>query len=231
MGNLSERAMADALGLKKTTVREHKLNGMPMASAEDATDWLRKNVRVRKADLSRASAGAQAQALVTADIAAKPFADESQGVSFGAADEATPDFDREMLRQDERLVREARKQVEACMKSGDRVGFADALSSYSKLSKELNAARLRWLESERVAGRLLDLDEVNAAVTPHVAEVRRSFIKLGDRIAVKVNPGNPKHAKAVIDEAVDGIFAHFAGVDRALAKAYSPKTGEAEAGE
>lgn len=229
MANLSERAMADAIGIKKTTVREHKLNGMPMSDAEAASDWLRKNVRVRKADLVRADAPASARALATADAVAMKLTDDAAPIEPSSADSPTPCFDREMIRQDERLVREARKQVESCLKAGDRIGFADSLSSYSKLSKELNAARLRWMESERVAGRLLDLDEVNAAVTPHVAEVRRSFIKLGDRVAAKVNPGNPKHAKAVIDEAVDAIFAHFAGIGRDLAKAYSPSESGQEA--
>lgn len=235
MPNLSLKQMGAELGLKKSTVSEHKAAGMPMTSGDDARAWLAKHSRVRKVDLrAGGSAGAQARErkLAEADAVAAPSLDAAQDlfpdVRGPRATDATPDFDEAMLKADERLLIAARKQVEEFLRAGDRIGFADALGSYSKLAKELHATRLRWLSSKARAAELVDIDEVRAAITPHVAEVRRAFVKLGDRLAAKVNPGNPAHAKAVIDEEVESIFRNFHGAERDLARAYTPKDGGEE---
>lgn len=234
MRNLSLRAMADAVGLKKSTVGEHKAAGMPMHSVEAAQDWLRKSVNVRKAVTRTCT---QAPALACEE--APPLTPELGTLSAPGAESSaagnedagagpsveSADFDSAMMREDAALVLEARKQVVAAMKSGDAATLNFALSTYAKLSKELVAARLRWMESQEKAGRLLDLDECLAAITPHVAEVRRAFVKLGDRCAFAANPANPQMAKAIIDEAVDATFAGFVRIEASAAKAFRPKGG------
>lgn len=215
--------MGDQLGLKKSTVAEYYAVGMPKDDPAKAREWMAKNVRTRKVDLrARGQAGALArkEAVDTADCISRDETSQDPEKRDGAASAST-DFDEDMLRADEALLRAARSQVEHHMKSGDRIAFADAVGSYSRLAKEVHATRLRWLDSKKRAASLVDIDEVKAALTPHIAHVRRAFVKLGDRIAAKVNPGNPAHAKAVIDEEVDSIFATYSVAERDLGNAFT----------
>lgn len=169
MANLSERAMADELGLKKTTVRGYKEAGMPMHDAEAARDWIRKSVNVRKADTRpRASAGTRARAtkaekLAMADISANvsELSKESKDGHTGASECGIPpaesaDFDAAMMKADAELVLEARSEVQRAMKSGNAGAFNFALGNYSKLANQLVAARLRWMESAEKAGKPSD---------------------------------------------------------------------------
>lgn len=233
MGNLSRKQLADALGFKaKSTVQEHIAKGMPTHSVEAAQDWLNKSVNRRVGRTgAQAHAGAKIPPLPAEfDTGASHAPENARNAAFCAG--AMPpvesaDFDAAMMREDAALVLASRKQVVEAMKSGDAATLNFALGTYAKLSKELVAARLRWMESQAKAARLLDLDECLAAVTPHIAEVRRAFIKLGDRVAAKANPSDPKLAKAVIDEAVDAAFAGFARVEPSLVKAFAAKEDDA----
>lgn len=232
MANLSERAMADALGLSKSTVRQCKQAGMPMASVEAAEEWRQKSVNGRKAAqpaAPRAPASTPPGTPAPACVSAKPDAPVAPAAPL---EETLPalsildvGFDEVMMQREALLLDRARVALEGASVSGNAGEFNFALMSYAKLQDVFAKTRERWLETKRKRGEVLTCDEAMAVIGPHEAEVRRALAKFGDRYAAKANPANPALAKRVMDEGIDAAFDSFGAVRPALTKAFRP-TGE-----
>ena len=182
---LTQRHVAQELGVSEAAVSKMVKNGMPLDSMEAAIIWRQGRQRHRITPAERAQAMAPVMELIK-EAQAMPQVEIEEG-----------DFDGKMVAQAEKILDSAFTFYTNAVSSGESNRIAIALKIWGEAGKSAANIRERFLETREKARQLVDLDEVISGVGIEVCEWRRLYQTLGNRLAGKIPP---EHVKTINDE-------------------------------
>jgi hypothetical protein len=190
-GQLTETAMAKALGVTPAAVHQQKVKGMPMTSVDAAKAWRANNMGRRGGRGSKARATATTKpAALTRDKTPPPPAPESSD---------TPELDAAKalcrLCYNDALTAEGVQARATAIQAYQRA--TDGLCS---LQREMEAQAL-------AAGLLLNADHVRAVVSAGCGQLRSLMENLPANVAPSANPADPELAEGAVRDAIEQILA------------------------
>jgi len=116
------------------------------------------------------------------------------------------DFDEAQARRAELALDLADKLFRSAAARGHHGEVAKALRNLTDAHEGLARVRERHLANQTKAGELVSVDEAKDVLVVMLSDIRHSICSLGERLATKLNPGDPAAARAILDEAVDRIL-------------------------
>lgn len=129
------------------------------------------------------------------------------------------DFETLMISQAEEVPQVARGLFMRACARGNPSEISAANRNWHESAKSAYAVRADFIELQEKTRALISIDDVRDVLGTELQAGRSAFLKLGERIAGKVNPADPLAAKAIIDAAVDEIYLRLdAALDRAVAQ-------------
>lgn len=122
----------------------------------------------------------------------------------------TDDFDGLMLKQAQEVPQIAYGLFQVACRGGDPVEISAQLKNWSEAGKQAGAVREKFVELQEKARTLLPLDEVEDVVGTFLQEVRRSLLKLDERVALAVrgslSPEQTQLVQAAAAAEIDAVF-------------------------
>jgi len=184
--SVSQVAIAKALGVTQPAIARHAKRGMPTDSLASASAWYKNNVRPRP----RASRARKAQA----PAPTTPAAIASAATAASSLDE---------LRELRDVARRGLADAQAA--GNDYATRAWALAR-SRILDQTSVAEERLLAVARAKGELLSVQEAREAFGSVLVDVRRVLDAAPAALCAKVNPQDPDHARAILDDWLKGAL-------------------------
>jgi hypothetical protein len=182
----SQSAVAAALGISQPAVAQLKRRGMPCDSIEAAQAWHRRNVRPRQRRVRR-SRTATPETQTPADV----------------ADAATTATTLEELAE---LRAIARRGLAAAESAEDDYSLRAWTLAQSKILAQSAETEERLLATAKDQGQLLTVGQAREAFGSVLMDVRKLLDAAPSALAAKVNPGDPDHSRAIIEDWLRGVL-------------------------
>ena len=194
----SQTAIAAALGISQPAVAQLKRRGMPTDSIEAAQAWHRRNVRPRQRRVRRtrnADLGPMVPAPTTGTIVPKTPDDVTE-----AANSATT------LQELAELRTIARRGLAAAESAEDDYSLRAWTLAQSKILAQSAETEERLLAAAKDQGQLLTVGQAREAFGSVLMDVRKLLDAAPSALAAKVNPGDPDHSRAIIEDWLRGVL-------------------------
>ena len=134
------------------------------------------------------------------------------------------DFERLMIAQAEETPQVAHGLFLRACAGGNPAEISAANRNWHETAKSAYAVRSDFIALQERTGALISIDDVRDILGTELQAGRSAFLKLGERIASRVNPADPLLAKSVIDAAVDEVFRQLdAALERSTRELAQPK--------
>lgn len=202
MKHLTQKEMAKALGISQPAVAQLVKRGMPMDSAENASAWRRNNTRPR--------GGSKPHPTTLEGVEAPPVLSEDDPEELGQA---------KMLCQSTFT-----KAMEAINQDQGASAISQLVAAYQKAVQAKDNVERILVARSREAGELMHIDDVRAAVSEKVGQLRTQLDALPTAICQDGNPADPDHCRAAAERGLEQVLVtlsdvenHFASLDSAKA--------------
>jgi hypothetical protein len=182
----SQTAIAAALGISQPAVAQLKRRGMPCDTIEAAQAWHRRNVRPRHRRVPRTRT-------------ATPEAQTPDDV----ADAATTATTLEELAE---LRAIARRGLADAQSAGDDYSLRSWTLAQSKILAQSAETEERLLAVAKDQGQLLTVGQAREAFGSILLDIRKLLDAAPAALSAKVNPGDPDHARMIIDDWRNGVL-------------------------
>jgi len=190
---VSQKAIADALGITQPGVAKHIRKGMPVDSVESALAWHRRNVRPQRSRPRRAR--------IVPRGAPEPVV--TPRTPAEAASAATTASSLEELAE---LRTIARRGLADAQVAGDDYGLRAWTLAQAKIIDQAATTEERLLAISRAKGELLTVGEAREAFGTVLLDVRKLLDAAPAALAAKANPSDVHHARQVIEDWVRGAL-------------------------
>jgi len=182
----SQTAIAAALGISQPAISQLVRRGMPTHDIEAAQAWHRRNVRPRQRR-ARRTRTANPETQTPDDVAA-------------AATSATT---LEELAELRAIARRGLADAEA---AGDDYSLRSWTLAQSKILAQSAETEERLLAIAKDQGQLLTVGQAREAFGSVLMDVRRLLDAAPSALAARVNPGDPDHARMIIEDWRNGVL-------------------------
>lgn len=185
--SVSQTAIGKALGVTQPAIARHARKGMPTHDLASAAAWYRRNVRPQRPRASRSrKAGAPAPTTPTATASA-----------------ATATSSLEELAELRAIARRGLADAQA---NGDDYALRSWALAQSRILDQSAVAEERLLAVARAKGELLSVQEARECFGSVLMDVRKLLDAAPAALSAKVNPQDPDHARAVLDDWLKGAL-------------------------
>jgi hypothetical protein len=183
----SQTAIAAALGgISQPAVAQLKRRGMPCDTIEAAQAWHRRNVRPRQRRVHRT----------------RTATPETQ-TPAAVADAATTATTLEELAE---LRAIARRGLADAQSAGDDYSLRAWTLAQAKILDQSATTEERLLAIARDKGQLLTVGQAREAFGSVLLDVRKLLDAAPSALAAKVNPQDPDHSRAIIEDWRNGVL-------------------------
>jgi transcriptional regulator with XRE-family HTH domain len=182
----SQSAIAAALGISQPAISQLVRRGMPTHDIEAAQAWHRRNVRPRQRRVPRTRT-ANPETQTPDDVAA-------------AATSATT------LEELAELRTIARRGLADAQAAGDDYSLRSWTLAQSKILAQSAETEERLLAIAKDQGQLLTVGQAREAFGSVLMDVRRLLDAAPSALAARVNPGDPDHARMIIEDWRNGVL-------------------------
>lgn len=187
---VSQKAIADALGISQPGVARHVRKGMPTDSVEAALAWHRRNVRPQR-QRPRQSRTVPRSVTTTPPPPTTPDA---------IASAATAESSLEELAQLRAIARRGLADAQA---TGDSYNLRAWTLAASKILDQTATAEERLLAVARTKRELLTVGEARECFGEVLHDVRKLLDSAPAALAARANPSDVHHARQVIQDWVN----------------------------
>lgn len=184
---VSQKAIADALGITQPGVAKHVRKGMPTDSIEAAAAWHYRNVRPQRPRTRHTR-----QRITTAPTT--PAAAASAATAASSLEEIAE------------LRTIARRGLADAQATGDSYGLRQWTLAQAKILDQAASTEERLLAISRAKGELLTVQEAREVFGSVLMDVRKLLDAAPASLAAKVNPGDPDHARLMLDDWLKGAL-------------------------
>jgi hypothetical protein len=189
MSKPSQTAIAAALGISQPAVAQLKRRGMPCDRIEAAQAWHRRNVKPRQRKVHRA------RKTTLATIVA-----ETPDTVAAAATTTTT------LEELAELRAIARRGLADAQAAGDDYSLRSWTLAQAKILDQAATTEERLLAIARDKGQLLTVGQAREAFGSILLDVRKLLDAAPSALAAKVNPGDPDHSRAILEDWLRGVL-------------------------
>jgi transcriptional regulator with XRE-family HTH domain len=182
----SQSAIAAALGISQPAISQLVRRGMPTHDIEAAQAWHRRNVRPRHRRVRRTRT-------------ANPETQTPDAV----ADAATSATTLEELAELRAIARRGLADAQA---AGDDYSLRSWTLAQSKILAQSAETEERLLAIAKDQGQLLTVGQAREAFGSVLMDVRRLLDAAPSALAARVNPGDPDHARMIIEDWRNGVL-------------------------
>jgi hypothetical protein len=194
----SQSAIAAALGISQPAISQLVRRGMPTHDIEAAQAWHRRNVRPRHRRVRR-TMGADSVTTVTTPttgtIVPKSPAD--------VADAATTATTLEELAELRTIARRGLADAQAV---ADDYSLRAWTLAQGKIIAQSAETEERLLAIAKDKGQLLTVGQAREAFGSVLVDIRKLLEAAPSALAAKVNPGDPGHARMIIEDWRNGVM-------------------------
>lgn len=188
---VSQKAIADALGISQPGVARHVKKGMPVDSIESALAWHRRNIRPQR---QRPRQGRKATAVAMATTPTTPDT---------IASAATAESSLEELAELRTIARQGLADAQA---AGDTYSLRAWTLAQARILDQAATAEERLLAVARSKRELLTVGEARECFGEVLADVRKLLDSAPAALAARANPSDVHHARTVIEDWVRGAL-------------------------
>jgi hypothetical protein len=181
---VTQAAVGAALGISQPAVAQLKRRGMPCDRIEAAQAWHKRNVKPRQRRVRRTRAA-------------------SPETPDAVADAATASTTLQEL-ADLRAI--ARRGLAAAETAEDDYSLRAWTLAQSKILAQSAETEERLLAIAKDQGQLLTVGQAREAFGSVLKDVRKLLDAAPGALAAKVNPGDPDHSRAIIEDWVRGVL-------------------------
>jgi hypothetical protein len=185
----SQTAIAAALGISQPAISQLVRRGMPTHDIESAQAWHRRNVKPRQRRVHRTGK------TTLATIVAK-----TPDTVAAAATTATT------LEELAELRAIARRGLADAQAVADDYSLRSWTLAQGKIIAQSAETEERLLAIAKDQGRLLTVVQAREAFGSVLMDLRKLLDAAPAALAAKVNPGDPDHSRAIIDDWVRGVL-------------------------
>jgi hypothetical protein len=182
----SQTAIAAALGISQPAVAQLKRRGMRCDTIEAAQAWHRRNVRPRQRRARRTGT-------------ATPETQTPDDV----ADAATAATTLEELAELRAIARRGLADAQA---AGDDYSLRAWTLAQAKILDQSATTEERLLAIARDKGQLLTVGQAREAFGSVLVDIRKLLDAAPSALAAKVNPQDPDHSRAIIEDWRNGVL-------------------------
>jgi S-methylmethionine-dependent homocysteine/selenocysteine methylase len=182
----SQSAIAAALGISQPAVAQLKRRGMPCDTIEAAQAWHRRNVRPRQRRVPRTRT-ATSETQTPDDV----------------ADAATTATTLEELAELRAIARRGLADAQA---AGDDYSLRSWTLAQAKILDQSATTEERLLAIAKDKGQLLTVGQAREAFGTVLVDIRKLLDAAPSALAAKVNPQDPDHSRAIIEDWRNGVL-------------------------
>lgn len=185
----SQTAIASALGISQPAISQLARRGMPCHTIEAAQAWHRRNVAPR-----------QRRAHRTGKTTLGTIVPETPDTVADAATTATT------LEELGELRTIARRGLADAQAAGDDYSLRAWTLAQSKIVAQSAETEERLLAIAKDQGQLLTVGQAREVFGSVLMDVRKLLDAAPSALAAKVNPGDPDHSRAILDDWLRGVL-------------------------
>jgi hypothetical protein len=182
----SQSAIAAALGISQPAVAQLKRRGMRCDTIEAAQAWHKRNVRPRQRGVRRTRT-----------------ATPEEQTPAAVADAATTATTLEELAELRAIARRGLADAQA---AGDDYSLRSWTLAQSKILAQSAETEETLLAVAKDQGQLLTVGQAREAFGSVLMDVRRLLDAAPSALAAKVNPQDPDHSRAIIEDWRNGVL-------------------------